>query len=103
MLLVDLIIFLKISDLINIYKYLKGGGRHTYAARLLSVVCSNRTGSNGLKLEHTKFCTNMRKNFFMLTVTEHRIMLPREVAESPSKDILKTLKTHLDVYLCNLL
>ena len=35
-------------------------------ARLFSVMCSNRTKSNGLKYEHRKFCTNMSKNFFMV-------------------------------------
>jgi len=39
-------------------------------ARLFSVVCSNRTRSNGLKLEHQKFHTYMQKNFFMVRVTE---------------------------------
>ena len=32
-------------------------------ARLFLVVCSNRTKSNGLKLEHRKFLTNTWKNF----------------------------------------
>ena len=36
--------------LINVYKYLKGGGRQTDEGRLFSVVRSDRTTSNGLKL-----------------------------------------------------
>ena len=39
------------GDLINVYKYLKGGGRQRAEAGLFLVVCSNRTRSNGLKLE----------------------------------------------------
>ena len=42
----------------------------------------------------------MRKNFFTSRVTEHWDGLTREVVESPS---LKTLKTHLDVFLGNLI
>ena len=84
-------------DLINVYKYLKGGGRQVDEARLFSVVCSNRTRSNGLQMEHRKFCTNMWKNF-MVRVTEHWHRLPREVGASPSVEILKT---HLVVDLCN--
>ena len=34
------------GDLINVYKYLKGGGRQMYVARLFSVVHSGRTRSN---------------------------------------------------------
>ena len=52
------------SDLINVYKYLKGGGRQKDEARLFSVMNSNRMRSNGLKLEHRKFDTNMQKNFY---------------------------------------
>jgi len=39
-------------------------------ARLFSVVFSSRTRSDGLKFEHRKLHTNMRKNFFTVRVTE---------------------------------
>ena len=87
-------------DLINVYKSLKADGRQLDEARLFSVVCSDRTKSNGQKLEQRKFHTNMQKNFFAVRVTEHCNRLPREDVESPSMEIFKT---HLDAYLCNLL
>ena len=49
------------GDLINVYKYIKGYGRQINEGRLLLVICSNRTGSNGLKFEHRKFQTEMRR------------------------------------------
>ena len=58
-------------------------------ARLFSVVHSNRTRSNGLKLEHQKFHTDMWKNF-RERATEHWNRLPREVVVPPSMEILKT-------------
>ena len=66
--------------------------------RLFSVVCSDKTRSSGLKLEHRKFHTSMQ-DFFTGKVTEHWNRLPREVVECPSMEIFKT---HLDPYLCNL-
>ena len=59
------------GDLINVYKYLKGGGRQVDEARLFLAICSNRTSRNGLKLEHRKFYTNMQKNFSTVRVMEH--------------------------------
>jgi len=48
-------------DVINVYKYLKGDGRQMDGARLFLAACSDRTRSNGLRLEHRKFHASMRK------------------------------------------
>jgi len=88
------------GDLINAYKYLKGGCQED-GARLFAVVPSNRTRGNGHKLKPGKFQLNRRKNFFPLRVTEPWPRLPREVVESPPS--LEIFKTRLDKVLCSLL
>ena len=67
--------------------------------RLLSVVHSNRTRSNGLELGHGKLHTNMQ-NSVTLMVTELWNRLSREVVDSISLEIFKTC---LDTHLCSLL
>ena len=65
------------GNLTNVYKHLKGGGRQTDEARLFLVVRSDRTRSNGLKIERRRFHTNIQKNFFTVRVMEHWNRLPR--------------------------
>ena len=65
------------GNLINVCKYLKGSERQMDDSKLFFVVCSDRTRSNDLKLEHRKFQKkNMWKNFFTERVTEIENRLP---------------------------
>ena len=51
------------GDLIQVYKYLRCGS-HSGEAGLFSVVRGDRTRGNGMKVQHRKFRTNVRLNFF---------------------------------------
>jgi len=84
------------GDLINVCKYIKAGCLES-ATRLFSVVSRNRIKDNRTKLEHREFHLSMRKNFFIVRVTEHWRRLPSKVVKCPSLEIFRTL---LDPILC---
>jgi len=65
-----------------------------------AVMPSDRIRGNGHKLKQRKFHLSMRKNIFILRVTEPWNRLPREVVKSPSLEIFKTC---LNAVLCSLL
>ncbi|XP_062425692.1 protein Abitram isoform X1 [Rhea pennata] len=82
------------GDLINQYKYLKGGCQGD-VDKLFSIVPCDKTRGNGRKLNHRKFCLNVKGNFFPVRVTEYWNRLPREVVESPSLEIFKATLSNM--------
>jgi len=71
------------GDLITVYNFLKQTSRGE-EPDLLSLVSSDRTRENGMKLHQGKFRLDIRKGNFTEIVISHWNRLPREVITAPS-------------------
>ncbi|PKU47817.1 hypothetical protein llap_1856 [Limosa lapponica baueri] len=86
------------GDLTAAFQYLRGAYRKD-GKSLFTKACSDRTRSNGFKLEKSRFRLDIRKKFFTMRVVERWNRLPREAVEAPSLEIFKV---RLDKALGNL-
>lgn len=57
---------------------------------LFSLVATDRTKVNGLKLQQEKFILDMRRNFFSKRAVKHWNRILREAVDLPSLEMLKS-------------
>lgn len=77
------------GDIINVYKYLKGG-REEDGSRLLTAMLTEKMRGNRYKLKHGCFYLDIRKKSFTVMVNKLLQILPEEVLESLSLEVFKS-------------
>ncbi|KFP02487.1 hypothetical protein N300_06679, partial [Calypte anna] len=76
------------GDLINVFKYVRGGWSQG-GVGLFCQTTFNKTRGQGLKLCQGKFRIDIRKNFFTERLIRHWNGLPRAVVDSPCLEIFQ--------------
>ncbi|KAJ7413168.1 hypothetical protein WISP_92722 [Willisornis vidua] len=78
------------GDIITVYNILmrRSGGAN---ADLFTLVTSERTQANGMKLSQRRFSLDIRNRFFTQRVVGHWNRLPRDVVKAPSLTEFKCL------------
>ena len=86
------------GDLIAVYSFLMRGSGGP-GANLFSLITSDKTRGNSVKLRQGRFRLDIRKRFFTERVVAHWNRLPREVVTAPG---LSEFKRHLDCALSHM-
>ena len=86
------------GDLIAVYNFVARGSGEA-GADLFSVITSDRTQGNGVKLRQGKFRLDIRKRFFTERVVTHWNRLPRDLVTAPN---LSEFKKQLDCALSHM-
>ena len=87
------------GDLTAAFQYVKGAYEND-EVKLFTRACSDRTRSNVVNLQESRFKLDPRKKFFAVKVVRHWNGLPREAVDAPSLEVL--FQARLDGALSNL-
>ncbi|KAJ7413738.1 hypothetical protein WISP_88695 [Willisornis vidua] len=76
------------GDIIVAFQHLKGACKKD-GEGCITTACSDRTWGYGFKLKESRFRSDIRKNFFTVSVVRHWKRLPREAVNASSQEMFK--------------